>query len=175
MAELQQNLRKDGNADPNSQLRATVRGQHHARHPQQTLQRPQAGVPQSLQPTPLPHPVEGGTLVAGTADFLGAAYHRCCACVNRDGVTWLQCSVTCANGTQQRKALCHTRDNTIGLCLDSKPDTIRVCRLDPCPSEWTQMSVLPRLQPSSEDLLLGCASISCSGSCVFLCEWNLCF
>ncbi|KAM9849770.1 A disintegrin and metalloproteinase with thrombospondin motifs 2 [Aulostomus maculatus] len=47
--------------------------------------------------------------------------------------TWSQCSVTCGNGTQQRQALCHTRDNTIGLCLDSKPDTIRVCRLDPCP------------------------------------------
>ncbi|KAM4622025.1 A disintegrin and metalloproteinase with thrombospondin motifs 2-like [Polymixia lowei] len=46
---------------------------------------------------------------------------------------WSQCSVTCGNGTQQRQALCHTRDNTIGLCLDSKPDTIRVCRLNPCP------------------------------------------
>ncbi|XP_041846400.1 A disintegrin and metalloproteinase with thrombospondin motifs 2-like isoform X2 [Melanotaenia boesemani] len=46
---------------------------------------------------------------------------------------WSQCSVTCGNGTQQRQALCHTRDNTIGLCLDSKPDTIRVCRLEPCP------------------------------------------
>ncbi|CAL8308394.1 unnamed protein product [Arctogadus glacialis] len=43
------------------------------------------------------------------------------------------CSVMCGNGTQQRQALCHTRDNTIGLCLDSKPDTIRVCRMDPCP------------------------------------------
>ncbi|KAL1261838.1 hypothetical protein QQF64_007103, partial [Cirrhinus molitorella] len=46
---------------------------------------------------------------------------------------WSQCSVTCGNGTQERQVLCHTRDNTIGLCLDSKPAALRSCRMDPCP------------------------------------------
>lgn len=46
-----------------------------------------------------------------------------------------QCSVTCGNGTQERQVLCHTRDNTIGLCMDTKPENIRACRLTPCPSE----------------------------------------
>ncbi|KAL4631333.1 A disintegrin and metalloproteinase with thrombospondin motifs 2-like [Arapaima gigas] len=46
---------------------------------------------------------------------------------------WSQCSVTCGNGTQERQVLCHTRENTIGLCLDTKPETIRACRLSPCP------------------------------------------
>uniref|UniRef100_A0A673G546 A disintegrin and metalloproteinase with thrombospondin motifs 2-like n=1 Tax=Sinocyclocheilus rhinocerous TaxID=307959 RepID=A0A673G546_9TELE len=42
-------------------------------------------------------------------------------------------TVTCGNGTQERQVLCHTRDNTIGLCLDSKPAALRPCRMDPCP------------------------------------------
>uniref|UniRef100_A0A669EIK9 Peptidase M12B domain-containing protein n=1 Tax=Oreochromis niloticus TaxID=8128 RepID=A0A669EIK9_ORENI len=66
---------------------------------------------------------------------------------------WSQCSVTCGNGTQQRQALCHTTDNTIGLCLDSKPDTIRVCRLTPCSSKCrasprSQMHWLSRPNPN---------------------------
>ncbi|XP_029368407.1 A disintegrin and metalloproteinase with thrombospondin motifs 2 isoform X4 [Echeneis naucrates] len=50
-----------------------------------------------------------------------------------NALPWSQCSVTCGNGTQQRQVLCHTTDNNPGLCLDRKPDTIRVCRLNPCP------------------------------------------
>ena len=60
----------------------------------------------------------------------------------------VQCSVTCGNGTQQRQALCHARDNTIGLCLDSKPDTIRVCRLDPCASEYPTLCSRVDLYPT---------------------------
>lgn len=46
---------------------------------------------------------------------------------------WSQCSVTCGKGTQERQVLCHTRDNTIGLCLESKPLALRSCSMDPCP------------------------------------------
>ncbi|XP_073778387.1 A disintegrin and metalloproteinase with thrombospondin motifs 2 isoform X2 [Danio rerio] len=45
---------------------------------------------------------------------------------------WSQCSVSCGNGTQERQVFCHTRDNNIGLCLDSKPNALRACRMDPC-------------------------------------------
>ncbi|NXP33210.1 ATS2 metalloproteinase, partial [Leiothrix lutea] len=46
---------------------------------------------------------------------------------------WSQCSVSCGNGTQDRPVLCRTRDNAIGLCKESKPETVRICRLPPCP------------------------------------------
>ncbi|XP_066416030.1 A disintegrin and metalloproteinase with thrombospondin motifs 2 [Molothrus aeneus] len=46
---------------------------------------------------------------------------------------WSQCSVSCGNGTQDRPVLCRTRDNVFGLCKDSKPESVRICRLPPCP------------------------------------------
>uniref|UniRef100_A0A803VWD1 ADAM metallopeptidase with thrombospondin type 1 motif 2 n=1 Tax=Ficedula albicollis TaxID=59894 RepID=A0A803VWD1_FICAL len=46
---------------------------------------------------------------------------------------WSQCSVSCGNGTQDRPVLCRTRDNAIGLCKEKRPETVRICRLPPCP------------------------------------------
>uniref|UniRef100_A0AAY5F1M0 ADAM metallopeptidase with thrombospondin type 1 motif, 2a n=1 Tax=Electrophorus electricus TaxID=8005 RepID=A0AAY5F1M0_ELEEL len=48
---------------------------------------------------------------------------------------WSQCSVTCGNGTQERQVMCGSPDNTIGICMDAKPENIRICRLMPCPSK----------------------------------------
>uniref|UniRef100_A0A674B5B1 ADAM metallopeptidase with thrombospondin type 1 motif, 2a n=1 Tax=Salmo trutta TaxID=8032 RepID=A0A674B5B1_SALTR len=44
---------------------------------------------------------------------------------------WSQCSVTCGNGTQERQVLCNTSDNSVGLCMEPKPITLRTCQLVP--------------------------------------------
>lgn len=46
-----------------------------------------------------------------------------------------QCSVTCGNGTQERQVMCSTADNAIGICMDTKPESIKSCLLAPCPSK----------------------------------------
>ncbi|XP_075457821.1 A disintegrin and metalloproteinase with thrombospondin motifs 2-like isoform X2 [Ascaphus truei] len=48
---------------------------------------------------------------------------------------WSQCSVSCANGTQERQVLCSTGNNKTGVCSEDKPETIRICRLPPCSEE----------------------------------------
>lgn len=73
VAELQQTVWKDGDANPLSQLRPAVGRQHHALHPQQALQRRPARDSQILQPTLLPHPVESGTVVTGTQAARGSS------------------------------------------------------------------------------------------------------
>uniref|UniRef100_A0A8C1EZB5 ADAM metallopeptidase with thrombospondin type 1 motif, 2a n=1 Tax=Cyprinus carpio carpio TaxID=630221 RepID=A0A8C1EZB5_CYPCA len=61
--------------------------------------------------------------------------HHLCPAQWRTG-PWSQCSVTCGNGTQERQVLCSTPDNAIGICVDTKPESIRSCLLAPCPRNF---------------------------------------
>uniref|UniRef100_A0A674DSG0 ADAM metallopeptidase with thrombospondin type 1 motif 2 n=1 Tax=Salmo trutta TaxID=8032 RepID=A0A674DSG0_SALTR len=55
---------------------------------------------------------------------------------------WSQCSVTCSNGTQERQVLCSTPDNSVGLCMETKPITLRTCQLVPCTGDCDGKNVL---------------------------------
>ncbi|RXM34272.1 A disintegrin and metalloproteinase with thrombospondin motifs 3 [Acipenser ruthenus] len=57
---------------------------------------------------------------------------------------WSQCSVSCGEGIQQRQVVCRATDNSIGHCESGKPETVLICKLEPCPGK----SMLPL--PSTE-------------------------
>uniref|UniRef100_A0A674B3R3 ADAM metallopeptidase with thrombospondin type 1 motif, 2a n=1 Tax=Salmo trutta TaxID=8032 RepID=A0A674B3R3_SALTR len=62
---------------------------------------------------------------------------------------WSQCSVTCGNGTQERQVLCNTSDNSVGLCMEPKPITLRTCQLVPCTGDGRNVLIqwLSRANP----------------------------
>uniref|UniRef100_A0A673M2I1 A disintegrin and metalloproteinase with thrombospondin motifs 2-like n=1 Tax=Sinocyclocheilus rhinocerous TaxID=307959 RepID=A0A673M2I1_9TELE len=61
--------------------------------------------------------------------------HHLCPAQWRTG-PWSQCSVTCGNGTQERQVMCSSPDNAIGICMDTKPESIKSCLLAPCPRNF---------------------------------------
>ncbi|TSO15258.1 A disintegrin and metalloproteinase with thrombospondin motifs 2 [Bagarius yarrelli] len=80
---------------------------------------------------------------------------------------WSQCSVSCGKGTQERQVLCHTRDNTIGLCLESKPPALRSCSMDPCPSSQcrTDRSMLCKMAMLQQYCMIPAFQRICCNSC----------
>uniref|UniRef100_A0A3P8ZAB7 ADAM metallopeptidase with thrombospondin type 1 motif, 2 n=1 Tax=Esox lucius TaxID=8010 RepID=A0A3P8ZAB7_ESOLU len=60
---------------------------------------------------------------------------------------WSQCSVTCGNGTQERQVLCSSSENSVGLCMEAKPATLRSCQLFPCDGRNFLIQWLSRANP----------------------------
>ncbi|XP_037547026.1 A disintegrin and metalloproteinase with thrombospondin motifs 14 [Nematolebias whitei] len=57
--------------------------------------------------------------------------HTVCPAQWRTGA-WSQCSVTCGEGIQQRQVVCKASDNSVGECDGEKPETVLICKLNPC-------------------------------------------
>lgn len=74
-------------------------------------------------------------------------------------VLYLQCSVTCGNGTQERPVLCRTADDNFGVCREERPETARICRLAPCPRKLCAPLAPSIQQPRRGEVGAWCSQI----------------
>ncbi|XP_076172003.1 A disintegrin and metalloproteinase with thrombospondin motifs 9 isoform X2 [Ptiloglossa arizonensis] len=66
---------------------------------------------------------------------------------------WSPCSVTCGEGTKQRKVICKTSDGTISnkCSISDKPKDIATCVLKPCPTVVNGTPIKYSSDPPHED------------------------
>uniref|UniRef100_A0A3P9AQA4 Peptidase M12B domain-containing protein n=1 Tax=Esox lucius TaxID=8010 RepID=A0A3P9AQA4_ESOLU len=83
---------------------------------------------------------------------------------------WSQCSVTCGNGTQERQVLCSSSENSVGLCMEAKPATLRSCQLFPCDGRNFLIQWLSRANPEFPAPKISSSKRQCKGDKSALCR-----
>uniref|UniRef100_A0A8C7V632 ADAM metallopeptidase with thrombospondin type 1 motif, 2a n=1 Tax=Oncorhynchus mykiss TaxID=8022 RepID=A0A8C7V632_ONCMY len=88
---------------------------------------------------------------------------------------WSQCSVTCGNGSQERQVLCSTPDNSVGLCMETKPITLRTCQLVPCTGDGKNILIqwLSRSNPEFPVPKISSSKRQCKGDRSAFCRMEV--